>query len=175
MLVNAVPEWICSETLELFHTLVDCLMAAAHSVLHPELGLVSNKGSRTLAALGTLSNEAIVGFHAFVFVQPTEKTPSQALDVIVEATRERTFDANDVSRLDANEAPEASFPEFVAAKVFGPVWTAKIDTINRGETVIALVPMLLVLPSDLQAATEQQVSKPILPPTLMLFVPLFSC
>jgi len=99
--------------------LVDCLMIIAHLALHVGLGLICNKGSRMLAVLGALSNEAIVRFHAFVLFQPTEKTPVQALDIVAEAARERTFNANDVSTLDAkhNEMMEASFLEFVAVEL----------------------------------------------------------
>jgi len=161
MLVNAVPEWICSETLELFHALVDCLMATAHSVLHAELGLISNKGTRTLAVLGALSNEAIISFHPFVFIQPIEKTPAQALDIVKVPRWERAFNADDLSSLDAkcDEMSEASFLELAAAQWFAVVSKAKINPINRCKTVVAFILTLSVFPNDLKMETEWQVGK----------------
>jgi len=101
-LADTLVEWICCEAMELLHALVGCLMVAAHLALHIELGLISNKGSKTPAVLGALSNEAMISFHVFTLLQPTEETPSQALHITAEPTGERTLNVDDVSALDAS-------------------------------------------------------------------------
>jgi len=143
-----VPELVL-EAIELLHPLVDSLMPAAHSRLHSKLGLVVGETLRAFDAQRGLSNVPIISFNSLVFFQKVFHAPPENLEIVHVTRWKGPINVNNVASLDAetDKIPQGALElVLVAPGPFAGCLESKVGAISRGQTVIALISLLSLIP-----------------------------